>query len=51
MTAEIQNILVYALFALAIGYFAFRFYRKNLKKKSVTSPMDKSCNSGNCGCD
>lgn len=51
MTFDMQNIIVFALFALAIAYFAFRFYRKNLKKKPVGNPLDKSCSSGNCGCD
>ncbi|MDG1915869.1 MAG: hypothetical protein P8I55_14930 [Crocinitomix sp.] len=51
MTSDLQDILVYSFFAAAIGYFAFRFYRKNLKKKPVGGALDKSCSSGNCGCD
>ncbi len=51
MTMDFQEIAVYSLFAIAIGYFAYRFYAKNLKKKPVGQPFDKSCNSGSCGCD
>ncbi|NOQ74163.1 MAG: hypothetical protein GQ574_19300 [Crocinitomix sp.] len=51
MTTGIQDILVYSLFAIAIGYFAFRFYRANFKKKPAGNGIDKSCSSGNCGCD
>lgn len=48
---EIQEIVVYGLFALAIGYFAYRFYAKNLKKKPAGNAGVKSCNTGDCGCD
>jgi len=44
---NIQELIVYGLFAVAIGYFAYRFYAKNLKKKQVGG---KDCSSGNCGC-
>lgn len=50
MTIEVQNILVYALFALAIGYFVYRFYAKKIKKKPVNVTEKRGCDSGNCGC-
>lgn len=47
MTPVVQEIIVYVLFATAVGYFAYRFYAKNVKKKAKTG---KACSSGNCGC-
>jgi|GEM_PF-2656120 len=44
---QLQEIIVFSLFGLAIVYFAYRFYAKNLKKKAVS---DKGCSDGNCGC-
>ncbi len=44
---NVQEIIVYGLFAVAIGYFGYRFYVKNLKKKPAGG---KDCSSGNCGC-
>ncbi|MDA7803668.1 hypothetical protein N8987_03755 [Crocinitomix sp.] len=46
----IQEITVYGLFLTAIVYFAYRFYRKNIKKKSLADSNGKSCSSGSCGC-
>lgn len=47
MTPVVQEIIVYVLFAAAVGYFGYRFYAKNVKKKSKA---EKACSSGNCGC-
>lgn len=44
---EIQEIAVYVLFALAIGYFVYRIFAKNRKKKNGKG---KDCSSGDCGC-
>lgn len=46
---DLQEILVYILFAVAIGYFAYRFYIKNFRKTAVVKG-DKSCGSNDCGC-
>ncbi len=48
MTDQIQEISVYVLFFLAIGYFGVRFYMKNLRKKTVANK--KNCGSDVCGC-
>ena len=44
---QLQEIIVFSLFGLAILYFAYRFYAKNIKKKTAG---EKGCAEGNCGC-
>jgi hypothetical protein len=44
---QVQEIIVFSLFGLALLYFGYRLYAKNLKKKGAN---DKGCTEGNCGC-
>ena len=48
MTSAVQEIVVYVLFALAVGYFLYRFYTKKLKRKA--GGQTENCKSGGCGC-
>jgi hypothetical protein len=43
-----QDILVYFLFTLAVFYFSYRFFQKNLKKSAKKN--GKACGSDSCGC-
>jgi len=38
-----QEYIVFALAAVSVAYLAFRFYKKNLKKKAAKSGCSTDC--------